>query len=359
MNPKRIQTMAGTALLLTLLSIGLAYAAEPALSLKPSQVQSLGIQVQLVSDKAPAWARHPGVVVLPSGQQRMIAAPLPGLIEALHVSVGDSVRAGQVLVALRSAQAQELARDVLTTDSQSTLANAAQARDEQLFKEGLIPQSRLDLSRAQAQQSRAHAQERRRALQQPGASVDSVSGTIKLAAPISGVVLERSAAVGQRVDQATPLLRIATLSPLWVEMQVPAADAPSVQIGSAIQVVGSQAQGRVTAIGHVVDAHSQSVLVRAEIKPGQSELRIGQAVEVQLARSDATATAQLPAAAVVDDGGQTIVFVEAAPGQYRRMPVQLVSTAGNSSSVRGLAANSKVVVQGTAALKSLLAAAQP
>ncbi|MGS0754015.1 efflux RND transporter periplasmic adaptor subunit [Roseateles sp. GG27B] len=42
-------------------------------------------------------------------------------------------------------------------------------------------------------------------------------------APISGVVLERPVVVGQRVEEAAALFRIAKLAPLWVELQVPVA----------------------------------------------------------------------------------------------------------------------------------------
>jgi len=87
-------------------------------------------------------------------------------------------------------------------------------------------------------------------------------------------------------------------------------------------------------------------------------LRAGQVVEAQLARKSESQVT-LPDAAVLGDGARKIVFLEAAPGQYRVTPVQVLRSAGGRSSVSGLQSGSKVVVQGTAALKALLAEQRP
>jgi hypothetical protein len=172
------------------------------------------------------------------------------------------------------------------------------------------------------------------------------------------VVLERPAVVGQRVDPTTVLVRLASLAPLWLEMQVPAAQAAEVRLGDVVRVAGVEAQGKVIAIGHAVDSASQTVLVRAELRRPPPALRAGQAVEALLERALA-GLARVPSAALVDDGGATVVFVDAGQGRYRAVPIQPVASAGGLSAVRGLAPGSQVVVQGTAALKSLRATLLP
>jgi cobalt-zinc-cadmium efflux system membrane fusion protein len=333
-----------------------AQAAEATLALQATQVQALGVRVQAVDTAEASVARLPATVVIPPQQQRVLSAPMAGLVEALNVSVGDAVKAGQVLALMRSAQAQELARDVLTSDSQATLSAGNRERDEQLYKEGLIPLARLESSRALARQAQLQQQERRRALAGVGASADG--SVLLLKAPISGVVLARPAVIGQRLEAAAPLYQIANLSNLWMEMQVPAADAAVVKLGDHASVAGTQIQGHVITIGHTVDAGSQSVLVRAALQAPAAGLRAGQVVEAQLARKSESQVT-LPDAAVLGDGARKIVFLEAAPGQYRVTPVQVLRSAGGRSSVSGLQSGSKVVVQGTAALKALLAEQRP
>jgi RND family efflux transporter MFP subunit len=294
-------------------------------------------------------------VLVPSNQQRVLAAPLPGLVMTLSASVGDTVRVGQVLAVLRSAQVQELHHDVHVSHNQATLAAGQLARDEQLFKEGLIARSRLDTTRSQATLADEQHEERVLALAQAGGSAQGDSSRITLTAPISGVVLERPAVVGQRVDPASVLYRLARLAPLWLEMQVPSADAQAVRLGDAVRWAGGEGSGKVIAIGHAVDAATQTVLVRAEFAQPPAGLRVGQAVEALLQRP-AAGLSQVPAGAVVEDGGERFVFVDAGGGRFRVQAVQVVSSAGGSSAVRGLPAGSAVVVQGTAALKALYAA---
>jgi RND family efflux transporter MFP subunit len=343
-------------------------AAEALLVLKPAQVQALGLQIRPAGgDGAPTGAsaasaasaapaaRYPATVLVPSNQQRVLAAPLPGLVMTLSASVGDTVRAGQVLAVLRSAQVQELHHDVHVSHNQATLAAGQLARDEQLFKEGLIARSRLDTTRSQAALADEQHEERVLALAQAGGSAQGDSSRITLTAPISGVVLERPAVVGQRVDPASVLYRLARLAPLWLEMQVPAADAQAVRLGDAVRWAGGEGSGKVIAIGHAVDPATQTVLVRAEFAQPAAGLRVGQAVEALLQRS-ASGLSQVPAGAVVEDGGERFVFVDAGGGRYRVQAVQVVSSAGGSASLRGLPAGSAVVVQGTAALKALYAA---
>ncbi len=358
------------ALLLVGATAGAAAAGEPVLTLTPAQVAAIGVRTQrLAADAAQPGARHPGTVVVPPGQQRVLAAPLPALVESLRVSVGDSVRAGQVLAVLRSAQAQELQHDVHVSRSQAGLAASTLARDEQLYKEGLIPLARLEASRVQAELAAEHREEREKMLAQVGSSVNGPSGVLTLVAPIAGVVLERQVVVGQRVDAAAPLLRIARLAPLWVEMQVPARTVAAVRVGSAVTLAGHAARGRVLAVAPTVDAATQSVMVRAEFSGSLDGLRAGQAVEAQIDEApsgsgsgDGNGAARLPASAVLQGSASgpdsAMVFVEIAPGQYRATPVKRAGASGATATVLGLPAGSTVVVQGTAALKALLTGAQ-
>ena len=333
-----------------------AHGAESVLSLKPAQVESLGVRTQAVSSvSASTGARYPATVLVPSGQQRVVAAPLPGLVESLRASVGDAVKAGQVLAILRSAQAQELQHDVHVSRSQAALASATLGRDELLFREGLIASARIEASRAQAGLAREQREERELALRNAGGSAAKEGGGLTLTAPISGIVLERQVVVGQRVDASVALYRLAVLSPLWLEMQVPASDAPAVRIGNAVAVTGGAARGHVIAVGHSVDTTSQTVLVRAELQAPLAGLRPGQSVEAQFDRRE-TDLASVPSSAVLEESGKRFVFIEDAPGQYRAQQVTLKSSGAGVASVQGLPAGAKVVVQGMASLKSLRAA---
>jgi multidrug efflux pump subunit AcrA (membrane-fusion protein) len=350
-----------------------AHAAEPAaLVLQPQQVASLGVRSEpLAAQPGRTAVTYPARVVVPPAQQRVVSAPLGGLVEALGVAAGDAVRSGQVLARLRSPQAQELQRDVLQTASQFDLAQRALLRDEQLHAEGLISTARLEATRAARQQAGLQFDERQRMLAHsgvnalpsaPGAGAGAAfgagAGELALRSPIAGVVLEALVAVGQRVEPATALFRVADLSTLWLELQAPAAEVGVLRPGDAVQLADGRTAARVLTIGQAVDPATQTVMVRAELKAhagGRSApaLRPGQVLEVRIEHSG-PGLVQVPAAAVVQgNAGGAAVFVEQAPGRYRLVPVTVRASAGGTSAVSGLDAGSRVVVSGTAALLAL------
>ena len=96
---------------------------------------------------------------------------------------------------------------------------ARASSDEQLFREGLIAESRLQASRANAAQSAAQAAERAQELR---LAQHSGGQTLSLVAPIAGSVLEQQASVGQRVEQSAPLPHRPPRSPV-VDIQAPLA----------------------------------------------------------------------------------------------------------------------------------------
>ena len=73
-----------------------------------SQIQQMGIQLAKAQPTQGAWQAFPGELVLPSSQQRVVAAPVSGLIEGMSVAIGETVKSGQGLVRLKSVQSGEL-----------------------------------------------------------------------------------------------------------------------------------------------------------------------------------------------------------------------------------------------------------
>lgn len=346
-----------------------AEAAGP-VSLSAQQVSALGVVSAPVSPSVSGGLTVPAQLRLPAQQQQVLAAPVAGLITAIQADNGAQVRPGQWLVRLRSTQAQALRRDALQASSQHELAERSLRRDEQLMAEGLIAQSRLDQSRTQARVARLAAQQQQQALGQAlGSAQVSPNGEITLVAPMGGQVAELMVSVGQRVEEAAPLLKLANLQELTVELQVPVQQAQGLQLGQAVQVLlaGTPApdagalSATVVSIAPLLDERTQSVTVRARLRQTASgSLRPGQWVQARL-QSAATAP-RLPESAIVTltVSGEQAVFIEEAPGRYRLHKVTVMGRQGNEMVVRGLpeaqsgASAVRVVTRGTAALKALL-----
>jgi cobalt-zinc-cadmium efflux system membrane fusion protein len=349
-------------LVLALLGATSASAAD-VLPLSAAQKQNLGIvtAVAVAQDASPALA-YTARVTLPPASVRVAAAAGAGLVTQLHVQAGDTVKRGAPLVTLSMPGLADAQNALTQARLRSQLAASNAARDEKLFSEGLIAESRLRATRSEAQSARASLAAAQTALSLMGTG--KVTGsTITLTAPITGVVTESVAEPGQRVDAGMALVKVADLSKLALEIPLSTAQARQVAIGQSVTVADSAASGRVTALLPQLNA-SQSVLARASLADPQKLLRPGQSVQVAIAGESApvgdaraaqgtqpTLSLVVPAAALVWKGSLPYVFVETAQG-FVPTPVQLIRQNASQAEVTGLVAGSRVAAKGVAALKA-------
>jgi len=336
----------------------LLQAEESRLTLQPGQLKALGIETAIAGEMAGGRSgSYPAQVRVPNEQMRVVAAPAGGMVEMLAVAPGATVKRGQIVAHLASQQALELQRDALLASSQAGLLQQNLKRDEQLFAEGLIAESRLQATRAASTQAGAQASERRQGLALAGAAPGKLGGKLVLTAPIDGVVLEQGAQLGQRVETSALIYRIAKLSPLWLEIQAPVTVAATLREGSAVKIANSEVTGKLIAIGRAVDSASQTVLLRAEVGKGAETLRPGQVIEVEIT-GPAGQQQRLPASALARDQGKTYAFVQTANDAkgivFEARPVRVISQGGDSVTVDGVKAGEKVAIKGVSGLKAML-----
>jgi RND family efflux transporter MFP subunit len=332
-------------------------ATEPLL-LQAAQVKSLGIETVVAGQTSGLRSGTlPGRVLVPNEQMRIVAAPVSGMVEMLAVAPGSTVKKGQIVAHLASPQALELQRDALQSASQATLLHQSLKRDELLFAEGLIAESRLQATRAAANQAGAQASERRQGVALAGIAPGKLGGPLALTAAIDGVVLEQGVQLGQRVEAATLIYRIAKLVPLWLEIQAPVDFAAPLKEGMAVKIAHSEVSGKLISIGRNVDAASQTVLLRAEVSKGADALRPGQVIEVEIAGADSKGLA-LPAPALIRHDGKTWVFVQTAGSdpnlRFEAREVRVISQDGERVVVDGIKAGERVASKGVSGLKAML-----
>lgn len=346
--------------------VSVVHAAEgPRLiALDARKAQALGIVVEPLREDASGALTLPGRVVIPPSQIQVVAAPVAGLVESVSVAPQQEVKPGQALVRLVSPMLLEAQRDYVQAESQWRLAEANLRRDEALYREGIIAEGRLAASRAAHAQAAALLRERRETLRLLGlgqrtlamlGAGGSFASAITLVAPKPGTVLEVAAVPGQRVEAATPLVRLARLAPLWIELQASAEDAAAIAPGLAVSARG--ARGRVVSVARVLDAASQSLAVRAEMTEGLAGLRPGEYVTAQVALSRARRGQRLPANALFRLEGKPHVFVAREQG-FVATPVRVLTEDAGVAVVSGeFPDGARVAVSGVAALKALLTGA--
>jgi len=335
-----------------------AHAADD-LPLSAKQQQNLGIQTQALTSTGGAQSGWPARVEIPPNNLRMVVAPVAGLVTRLTKGAGDPVRAGESLASLASTELLIEQRELMTTQARLKLARDKSTRDEKLFSEGIIAESRVRQSQAELAQAQAEYSARRATLRAYGVgdsgvaamSAGNLSTSLGVSAPISGVVLEQLAEVGARVEMGAPLYKLANLSRLILQIQLPASQANAFALGQMVTVTGSQASGKITAIGAQVGG-TQTVTVRAEIRDPQNLLRAGQQVEARTAAKVTGNAFSVPAKAIAWLSGKPYVFV-ATPQGFRVTQISVQTQTPQSAMVVGLTGNERIAVSGLAALKSL------
>lgn len=337
-----------------------------------AELERLGVQLGSVQRaERVELATAPAEVVVPPARQALVSAPQGGVVARLLVASGEKVTAEQVLAEIDSAEYLERQRDYLDAAAGAELAAAQEARDRGLFEDGIIAdrrlaetaaaaraaQSRLDQARAQLELAGLTRAELARLREQRG-----LATRIVLRAPFDGTVIAVHAAVGGRVDTLDPVLAIADLAELWLEIMLPQESAARVAPGMGVTAAapgGLEVSGTVTTVGGVVEHATQAVLVRAAFDNRAQALRAGQFVTARIQASSADgATLAVPASAVTREAGAAVLFVR--EGQEVR--VQRVDLLGQDGSLAyiadGVAAGARIAVAGVSALKALWLSAE-
>lgn len=362
-------------LVLALSAVAPAFAAAPVGQTAPqeivaplseAQIRAAGIETQPVEPEAGVGEIVvPGVVTVPPQQLRIVAAPAAGLVETLLVAPDEDVKEGDPIATLRSSDLVESQRAYLHALSEANLAAEKLRRDEQLFKEHIIAERRLIVTRAEATQARATLDERAQILSLAGMTESEIAelkkdrklaSSLLVRAPIGGTILQRHGTTGERVAASAPLVTIARLDPIWINLQVPLSRAVALDSVEKVHLPSAGIEGRLIRVGHTVDSATQSVTAVAEFRPGRSPLRPGQAVQAILrVRGGGSSQWRVPADAVVSHGNHNWVFLRVPEG-FRAIPVTLVSETPQYASVQGaLKAGERVATRGLLTLLAELA----
>ena len=329
--------------------------------LTPEQIKNMQIELaNVATDSSAQSQRYSAEVVLPTDQARLVTAPQQGLVDILKVSIGQEVKKGQVIAHLVSSDMVGMQSDYLQTLTKKNLAASALKRDAELFKDGIIAQRRLLETQSTYNELSAALAEKKQTLMLSGMSSQAVnklaankqmSNGISIESPITGQVVEQMASVGQRIDMAAPIYKIAQLSPLWLDINVPVEQALSFKSGMIVDVPMQQVKGTITTILRSLNKNTQTMHVRAEIKQGTEKLALGQFVEAEIQTDVLANQFNVPRSALARNGQENFVFKKVKNG-FESVAVKLISEQGELAVVEaGLKDSDMIAVSGIAALK--------
>jgi len=297
-----------------------------------------------------------GRVIARPGDELVVASPITGRVAWVSAhSVGDQVAARAELVrvipvlapAERAAfgmQAAELDAQAEQAEHDLAVRDAELARAQDLARDGIVSQARLQEAGAAAANARAHLAAIRQGRQ---AHAGAAGQAMALTAPADGTLVAQDAVVGGAVALGQSVARVLRPGPRRIDLATGASD----PVAGVYEVhVGEDwAPARLVARGMTVsdDGNRHDVLELSAAEPA-----LGSTVAVRLAAAAAAHGIVVPDAAVLPSAGGDAVYVEREPGVFEPRLVQIAARFGGRIRLAaGVQAGERVVVRGAAALR--------
>jgi RND family efflux transporter MFP subunit len=271
--------------------------------------------------------------------QAVIEAKVSGRITRLPVTLGQSVKAGEVLVELASQEVQ------------ARLDQASAA-----FRQAELDFNRLSNLRRQAAATQAEldtAQTRFAAAKAAVAEAEALSSYTKIVAPFDGVVARKLADEGDLAMPGKPLLELEGRAGLRLVADVPSLLASHVQpdgkLAVRVDALAEPITGTVAEISPAADPATRTVRVKVDL-PETAELRAGQFGRLAVSVGEA-AFLFVPPPALVRRGQLEILFVVADGKAQMRLVRAGKETPQGIEILAGLAPGETVVIEGAANLR--------
>jgi RND family efflux transporter MFP subunit len=251
--------LSGVAVLAGLLAGGMAWAAQ-----------------------APSAADQTVPAVSKPSQKRELTLTIRGTISQVPVKEGDTVKAGQLLLAEDDrVEQKELERLQLEAQSQIAIKaaeaelkvkQAELANYEEMYKNHASNEIELRKAQAEAEVALLQVEKAKQDSEIRKKEAEKQAAVLELmrrSSPIDGVIAKLEVGVGEVVDPTKPVCTVVQNNPLWVEAYVPVGVAAQLKVGQTMQVRYPQEDkwlaGEVNFLSPVADERSGMRLIRLQL----------------------------------------------------------------------------------------------
>jgi HlyD family secretion protein len=300
------------------------------------------------------------------------------------VDHGDRVRAGQLLAELdpidlrdrltgaelATSRAEEAIRvaeaQVREAESRNQIGTANAARYRDLAQRNFVSaeaaevrQNEANVTRAALEGVQAALQAARRDAARAGRERDAIEkqlASLRLASPVDGIVIARSAEPGTTVVAGQAVVRLIDPASLWVQARIDQARAAGLAPGQPAEIVlrsrqGSPLAGRVARIELESDAVTEERIVAVAFADPPKDVSVGELAEVTIRLPTVPETLTVLTAAIKQVDGRPGVWQSNDGGaKFRPIRIGVQTLDGRTQVLEGLAAGDEVIVHSTAQL---------
>jgi cobalt-zinc-cadmium efflux system membrane fusion protein len=250
-----------------------------------------------------------------------------GRVLEIDARLGDSVRKGQLLMRVQSADIAQAFSEYRQALADQTLARTQLDRSKLLYEHGAVALNDLQVAEDNAAKANVAVETARDRLRVLGADVDHPSAIVEVRAPVSGVITDQqvTVAAGTQGLASPNAFTISDLSYVWILCDVYENDLPLVRLGEYADIrlnayPDLHLRGRIDNIGPILDPNLRTAKVRLEV-PNPGTLRLGMFATATFHGSKKQAYAAVPSSAVLHLHDRDWVYTPAGGNQFRRLEV--------------------------------------
>ncbi len=259
-----------------------------------------------------------------------------GRVTALHVSLGNYVHKGQLIMDVQSPDVAQAFLGYETALANENLTNTVLTRDKLLYDKGAIAKSQLDIAQNGEADAKAALVAAEQELRLLGVDKNHPSDTVHVYAPISGVIVAQNTtaagAAGITFTGSAGSLTIADLSHVWVVCDVYENDLASVHLGEQAEIrlnafPDKVRTGTISDIGAILDPSIRTAKVRIQVQNQDNLLRIGMFATATFHGARAQTVVTVPGNAILHLHDRDYVFIPSgAAGNYHSAVVKTGQT---------------------------------
>jgi Cu(I)/Ag(I) efflux system membrane fusion protein len=304
-----------------------------------------------------------GTVAIDASQQFVVTSKVEGIIRKLNVSsVGQPVKAGQVLYEIDSLDLLQIQREYIALLREKDAMVAEMTRGEGHSRsKGMSTWDTENL--AKSTRDRMSAREKLLYSDMSEESLAAIDRTYKptevvpIRAARSGVVTEVHVREGSVVKPMDSVLSIANLTKLWIEVPLYPDQLPWVRSGDLASIKlpppdHVDLKGRLVIANPVVDDPTRTVRARIAIDNPRNQLRVGTYVDVTL-HAEPHQALVVPRSAVMRTGKGDWVMLSEDDGYFAPVKVEVgIEAEDLTEIVAGLKAGDQIAVNGQFLLDS-------
>ncbi|MFA7061009.1 MAG: efflux RND transporter periplasmic adaptor subunit [Pedobacter sp.] len=343
---------------------------------EPSSVKmTVDMQKQNGILLAPAKKQRLGGVINATGKVEAnadriahVAPRIPGKIVSVKASLGDSISAGQALATLDSVELAEAINRYHQSRTRFALAQTNMERIKGLVEKKIAARKEILQAETEFKNAQTEMQTDEDRLSLYGISTtDHKDGRRKnpplmVRSPISGVITEKHAIVGELSDPSKSLYTVADLSTVWVMIDINEKDLAAVRKGqAAIIAVGAfpdqKFRGRINHIADVMDQATRTVKARIEVVNPGRKLKPEMFATAELALpANSSPILAVPEDALQDVDSKKVIFITDEKGiEFTPRTVEPGRVSGGMVEiVSGLKEGERYAIKGSFILKSEL-----